>query len=452
MAQMLSVFDGKRTMTECLSVLENRFELSRNDLQEILDRYIENREWINSEDESKCFLALENMLIQKGDYERVEYYKMEDFPMSGKADFSFRRNHGPVVAIFELTMRCYTDCVYCYADRRNHVETNLSTQEILDVIRQMKQIGVKDVSINGGEVLLHPDIKEILQEMVRCGYYPLISTKYPVEYEMLEFLHKIGITQIQISIDSINPDTLSSVLKVDKDYFEKIRHTMKLLDEMRFHWQTNTILTKYNSHLEKEVKPLFSFLTSFKHIRNIRSSEAGYSLYKTPEHYRAIKARAEDLHSIALYIDTLKDTFPSINFKSPNPMSESLFCGVNKKVDFQERAICTGNEQALIVLPDGKVTICEELYWHPQFLIGDLRENTLAEIWNGKKALDLFYIQQNVISESSPCKLCHDFKECRHHKGVCWKMILQAYGMEQWDQADPRCPDALPLKNEIYYK
>lgn len=449
---MLSVFDGKRTFAECLLILEQRFGLSQEELRPIVSRYIENKEWIGSEDDSKRFLALENMLIPKGDYERIEYYTMEDFPMHEQINLGYHRNYFPVSAFLELTMRCYTDCVYCYANRHTQYGRDLSTPEILDIIHQMKDIGVKDLGINGGEVLLHPDIKVILKELVQCGYYPLISTKYPVEQGMLEFLQKLGLVQIQISIDSINPETLSSTLGVGRDYFKRIKRTMELLDAMQFHWQTNTIFTKYNTDLEREVKPLFEYLTSFKHIRNIRSSEAGYSLYKTAEHYQSIKAKLKDLQVITEYLASLEAIFPSIAFKAPDPMHESMFCTMHKTDVFVNRAICTGNERAFIVLPDGKVTICEELYWHPQFIIGDLRENTLAEIWNGKKALDLFNIQQKTIRDSSPCKSCHDFDQCRHYKGVCWKMILQAYGMDQWDQADPRCPSALPLKNEIYCK
>lgn len=43
-------------------------------------------------------------------------------------------------------------------------------------------------------------------------------------------------------------------------------------------------------------------------------------------------------------------------------------------------------------MPDGKVTICEELYWHPHFIIGDLKKQTLKEIWNSQKAKDIFIL------------------------------------------------------------
>ena len=34
------------------------------------------------------------------------------------------------------------------------------------------------------------------------------------------------------------------------------------------------------------------------------------------------------------------------------------------------------------------------------------------------------------------------FHECREGKGVCWKTILMAYGVNNWTFPDPMCPKA----------
>ena len=51
-------------------------------------------------------------------------------------------------------------------------------------------------------------------------------------------------------------------------------------------------------------------------------------------------------------------------------------------------------KQLAFVLPDGKVSACEQLYWHPQFILGDLKEQTLAEIWQSPRAKALFEMGQ----------------------------------------------------------
>ncbi|MDY0324462.1 MAG: SPASM domain-containing protein, partial [Candidatus Carbobacillus sp.] len=65
---------------------------------------------------------------------------------------------------------------------------------------------------------------------------------------------------------------------------------------------------------------------------------------------------------------------------------------VEKEKIFNKRAICTANISQFCILPDGQVTICEELYWQPNFIIGNILTNTIDEIWQSKKALDLYKI------------------------------------------------------------
>lgn len=111
--------------------------------------------------------------------------------------------------------------------------------------------------------------------------------------------------------------------------------------------------------------------------------------------------------------------------------------------------MCSGNLNALYILPDGKVTICEELYWHPHFIIGDLKKQTLKEIWNSQKAKDIFYLKQSSIPSDSPCSSCQDFFECRKYKHICWRDTILAYGADKWYYPDISCPKAPHINKDI---
>ena len=77
---------------------------------------------------------------------------------------------------------------------------------------------------------------------------------------------------------------------------------------------------------------------------------------------------------------------------------------MNKAFKFE--ALIPSEYLQLFVLPDGKVTICEELYWHPKFIVGNILEQSLNDIWNSEAALNLYYLNQSKISDESPCKTC----------------------------------------------
>jgi len=62
------------------------------------------------------------------------------------------------------------------------------------------------------------------------------------------------------------------------------------------------------------------------------------------------------------------------------------------------------------------------------------------EMWNSEKALNLWNFSQDEVRDSSPCKTCADFEECRRGKGNCWRFAIAAYGEENYDYPAPNCP------------
>lgn len=135
-----------------------------------------------------------------------------------------------------------------------------------------------------------------------------------------------------------------------------------------------------------------------------------------------------------------KGSFPILS--SGLEKTEALH-SVKTWAKFNERSVCAGNYLQLFILPDGKVTICEELYWHPKFIVGNILEQSLNEIWNSEAALSLYYIKQSKISDESPCKICKDYEVCRIPKQVCYRDIVRKYGTKHWDYPDVNCPKSL---------
>jgi len=338
-AQMLSFFDGKRTLAECITDIAGYFNLEQEQIKDILSNYIENPQRIFWPYKNQLIILPKNVLVDGGKYLRREYYNVDDFICGDDIDLSYGRQYKPLSAIFELTMTCYTDCIYCYADRKNPcAKKALSVEQIKKIIRDAKSIQLPELDINGGEVLMHPHFKEIALELVANGYFPLISTKAPISEEMMVFLKQNGLTKVQISIDSINPKTLATILNTNQQYFSRIKSTMDMLDEMGFDWQTNSIITKFNNSLEDEIIPLMSLLTQYKNIKSIRIGPAGFSLYKSPDFYNSIKPSLASIERIEQYIQELEK---EERLKIYPIFIIYLFCkNMVCKIEFSFEAIC----------------------------------------------------------------------------------------------------------------
>ena len=100
--------------------------------------------------------------------------------------------------------------------------------------------------------------------------------------------------------------------------------------------------------------------------------------------------------------------------------------------------------------PDGKVTVCEQMYWHPFFILGDLNTQSIMEMWTSKNALSLWNFSREEVRDASPCKQCDDFDECRRGLGNCWRQAISAYGPENYDFPAPECPKAPPVEKVFY--
>lgn len=448
-AQLLSFFsDNGKTVIQVQNDIANYFQLSVEQVAEIIQPMIYNVSSLVKEFDGTLMVLPKNLLIESSGVKRRETYNPQEFIIEEDLDLKTIRLYKPAHAVLELTMRCLTDCIYCYADKRGHNNDFLPTDTALKFIKEAKSIGFVDIEINGGEVMLHPGIDSILMELASCGYNCLISTKIPLQEDKIKFLKNIGMTSVQISLDSLNPTKASTLLHVDSNYLPRLKQTMCLLDQYEFKWQINTVLTKYNCNV-RDIQELTNELSKYNNVKGIKLSPVGYPMYKSSNTFEQLHPSVEQLSSVRQYVDSIKSENCNYWITMADEETENNY-KCKKWKSFEQRSSCTANQKAFNVLPDGKVTICEELYWHPSFIIGDITENSILEIWNSEKAKKLFFVQNDYFSKQSGCYSCKKIPDCRHNKGVCWKMVIMAYGDEHWDYPDPRCPKA-PLPYNKFY-
>lgn len=447
-ACMLSFFKGKESFDKELEKCSQFFQIPFEKMRGIISPFINNPKWfaISQRDgHSICFPK--NMLIEKKKGIQRQLYSVEDFSYIGQPDYHTHRLHYPVGINMELNMKCRTDCVYCYANKQAYKNDYLNTQVILNFIREAKRGGVLKMDINGGEVLLHPGIKEILRTLLECDYNPLVSTKIPINPEMANYIKSLGIHRIQLSLDSVDPVVLKAMLGVDMSYIKEIEATLNYLNRIHLRTDINVVLTKMNSNVT-DFKALISFLSRYEVVKLVRVSPCGYSLYK--KGYNILSPTIKEIETIVSCAEDLKNDYPNLTIKISAYETSDMYTLSYRKENFHKRAMCTGNVRNAVVLPNGDVTICEELYDHPNFIIGNIKNKSLDEIWNSEKAIKLYHFAFDKSSESI-CYKCGNRQKCRVGKGVCWKTILMAYGMDKWDYPDPRCPLAPDFKNIFYH-
>jgi radical SAM protein with 4Fe4S-binding SPASM domain len=81
--------------------------------------------------------------------------------------------HRPVHVVWELTLACNLRCHHCGSRAGSPRRDELSTEECLDVVRQLAELGTREVSLIGGEAYLRRDwlviVKAIADAGMHCG-------------------------------------------------------------------------------------------------------------------------------------------------------------------------------------------------------------------------------------------------------------------------------------------
>lgn len=115
-----------------------------------------------------------------------------------------RQPPGPVV-IWNLIRRCNLNCIHCYALSADvDFKGELSTDEVFEVMDDLKTFRVPVLILSGGEPLLRPDIFEISQRAKSMGFYVGLSSNGAlIDERMADKIAEIGYDYVGISLDGV---------------------------------------------------------------------------------------------------------------------------------------------------------------------------------------------------------------------------------------------------------
>ncbi|MCB1750308.1 MAG: heme d1 biosynthesis radical SAM protein NirJ [Gammaproteobacteria bacterium] len=111
---------------------------------------------------------------------------------------------GPVV-IWNLVRRCNLTCKHCYSISADKDFPNeLSTDQVFEVMQDLKRFKVPVLILSGGEPLLRPDIFDIAHRAKAMGFYTALSTNGTlIDESNIDSIAAVGFDYLGISIDGI---------------------------------------------------------------------------------------------------------------------------------------------------------------------------------------------------------------------------------------------------------
>ena len=433
-AWIINLFDGKTELDKVVDKMVDSLGITQEQATVVIKPLLEIKETKYIRYDGIITTLPADVIIPNKKNEFRERLNDEFFTSVTQPDHACLRLNRPLTLLLCPSLRCYTDCIYCYADRKYpHVEQNAAFWAAL--VRQAKQQGIDRIDVTGGEFFMIKDWQQIAAALVECGYTPEISTKIPLTESTLDDILKSGLGCVQYSLDTLDTELAVDTLKVTDSYIDNLLRSIRYADSIGLKVILKPTLCKATC-TEANVRRIIEFADTLANVRRVVISTIGFSCYKSRGLYAQIRPNIQQVEELRILIEELQQgrNYPviddSFTYRPHEMQSEKAF---------NDRALCTANMDGFVILPDGKVTICEELYWHPSFIIGDCTEKSITEIWKSEKATRLYFLKESDFPEDSACGKCSIISTCRTQKGVCWKLVLAAYGMDKPFHPDPRC-------------
>ncbi len=180
---------------------------------------------------------LREMGVKKAHLNLVQYWVPYMFT-DGKA-------FAPNSITVELTFRCNLSCQMCPLDvprvmynRSNpeHVAARkreeLTTEEVLALVDDVAQMGVKNITLTGGETFLRTDVFQILERIKARGLSVCVNTNgWFLTKAHARRLVEMGVDALSISVDG--PNETHDVVRRREGSFKRILESLSNLAEAR---------------------------------------------------------------------------------------------------------------------------------------------------------------------------------------------------------------------------
>jgi radical SAM protein with 4Fe4S-binding SPASM domain len=140
----------------------------------------------------------------------------------------FRQAAVPLSVELEVTRRCHLDCIHCYVDH-NACDDELSFDEITELLDELADLGVLQLSVTGGEPFVRRDIWEILEAVRRRGFLlRLFTTATMIGDQAAQRLKALALAEAHISLYAPTP-ALHDAITTRPGSFEKSLAGMRRL-------------------------------------------------------------------------------------------------------------------------------------------------------------------------------------------------------------------------------
>lgn len=323
------------------------------------------------------------------------------------------RHTRPIYAVWETTLRCDLACHHCGSRAGRERPDELSTAECLDLVKQMADLGVLEVTLIGGEAYLRDDWLQIVQAVRAAGMQCTITTGgRGMTAERAQAAAAAGLQGASVSIDGdeTTHDRLRGVNGSYRSALEAARHLRAAGLGVSVNTQINRL--------------------SMPHLPSVLETLIALGARAWQIQLTVAMGRAADAPDVLLQPFELLDLFPTLAQLKRRTVEAQVMLWPGNNIGYfgpHETALrgtmmrghmasCGAGCTTLGIEADGAIKGCPSLQTVP-WTGGNIRDASLRDIW--ERSGPLRYMRDRTVDDLwGYCRTCYYADTCR--AGCTW--------------------------------
>ena len=291
---------------------------------------------------------------------------------------------GPLFVGWNVLFNCNAKCSFCDThELHKQLQREMTTEEALDVVKQLGEAGTWHLSLTGGETLLRQDLPEIIKAAKHYGMYVNVNTNGALLAKKAQRLVDSGVDSI-ISLDSDQAETHDNAREIPKLSESALKgiETIKQIRQQRKTPQITLrkVISKQNFERIDEYIQQFEPLVDKIVIQPIHDGVA-VPKFKAKNNLNLFNIKQQDVYQFETkdrgrYVknfNALYEKYSWLNTAFIREFEHFIF----DKDELWERYKCYAGYYYLVVDPSLKVFPCTFFVKE----LGSLRDNKLMTLW-----------------------------------------------------------------------
>jgi radical SAM protein with 4Fe4S-binding SPASM domain len=326
------------------------------------------------------------------------------------------RGDRPIYAVWELTLKCDLACRHCGSRAGAARPDELALTEALDLVRQLAELGLKELTLIGGEVYLYEGWTDVVRETRRRGIQcSIVTGGRGFTLERAKAARAAGVQTVSFSVDG--DEATHDRLRGVSGAYRAVLEAMGNAREVGLPLSVNTQINRLSA----------------PHLRHVYELVCAAGAHGWQIQLTVPAGRAADEPEVLLQPYDLLEIFPLLAELKQSADRAGIKCLAGNNIGYfgpfdhilrdlsacGHSGSCMAGRLGLGIEANGDIKGCPSLPTE-QWVGGNVREYSLRDIW--ERSTPLRYNRDRTVKNLSGfCRTCYYADECRG--GCTWMAV-----------------------------